>query len=991
TVVDENGEPLPGATVTVAGTTTGTVTDLDGNYSLTVPENSVIVFSFIGYETQRISLDNRSLLNVVMTPDMSSLDEVVVVGYGTQKRRDLTGSVSTVKLDDVLNLAVASPDAMLQGKAAGVQVIQNSGTPGAEVFVRVRGSASLLADSRPLYVIDGIPMTNIGRQGLDGGGHRPSALGDLNPNDIESIEVLKDAASAAIYGSRGAAGVILITTKKGKSGDAKINFNTYTGVQSVWRKLDLLEGNEMVNIVQESRANRGLPPDPLLVTTGSNTNWQDEIFRNAMTSSHNLSISGGNERMTSFVSVGYFNQDGTIRGQEFERFNGRMNLDYQATKFIKIGTNLTYSHTNRRKVANDFSGYSALGNALFANPNYSVRDEEGNWSMDPIGAWENPVMIADDLQHYATQKRFITNLYAEIQFHKNIKLRSTFGIDNLTNREDRFVPSYFTRAQGRALAQAESFDETVWQNENILSYTKTLDKHAINVMVGTTLLESRATNLFAGGQEAASDIIRTIAIADPFIPNHFITNWGLASVFGRANYAYEDTYLAEVSIRRDGSSRFGRDKRFGVFPAVSLGWRISEMGFLKDAGALNDLKLRASIGVTGNQEGISNFGSLALYGTGQNYNGIPGIAQSSLANTALGWETTVQTNIGFDVSMFNNRIVTYIDVYDRTTRDLLFERQLPWTSGFSGISRANLGSMQNRGVELMISTQNIISGGFRWSTDFNISWNRNKITELPDNGELGSDMIFTMQSIQSVEGPGNIYRVGQPVGSFWGYNYQGVYATDEDVPASFFSRGVRGGDFIFEDLNEDGIYSRAFDQMIIGNALPKHIGGMTNNFSYNRFDLSILLNWSYGNQIYNMTRAALEGMAREVNQLSTVMDRWQNPGDITNMPRPLYGTSSVSGASATDRSSRFVEDGSFLRLRNVTLGYNLPQTVLERLKVSNVRVYVSGQNLLTITNYSGFDPENQNIGNNTTLPLLGVDFLTQPQPKVYMIGLNVGF
>ncbi len=990
---EENNEGLPGVNVVAKGTVQGTVTDINGDFSLEVSANStVLVFSSVGYLTEEVTVGNRTVINLSMTVDITALDEIVVVGYGSQKRRDLTGSISSVKLDDVINLAAASPDAMLQGKAAGVQVVQNSGAPGAEVFVRVRGSASLLADQRPLYVIDGIPMTNISRTGLEGSGQRPSALADLNPNDIESIEVLKDAASAAIYGSRAAAGVVLITTKKGKSGDAKINFSAQTGVQQVWRKLDLLEGNEMVDVIQEARLNRGLLPDPILTATGNNTNWQDEIFQNAITSNYNLSISGGNDRMTSYVSLSYFNQVGTIKGQEFERFNGRLNLEYKATKNIKIGNNTTYSHTNRRIIPGDFSTYSALGNALFANPNYEVRDEEGNWSQDPIGAWENPVMITQDLQHFGRQKRLITNFYAEVDFHKNLKFRSTFGIDNLSTEEDRFIPSYFTAVQGRAVAQAESYDETIWQNENILTYTNSFNKHNIGIMAGTTTLESRARFLRAGGQEAASDIIRTIAISDPFVPNHSISNWGLSSLFGRANYAYDEKYLAEVSVRRDGSSRFGRDKRYGVFPAASLGWRISEESFIAGVGFLNDLKLRASIGSTGNQEGIANFGSLALYGTGQNYDGIPGIAQVSLANAELGWETTVSTNVGFDISMFKNRLTFYVDVYDRTTKDLLFERQLPWTSGFSGINRANLGTMQNRGVELFITSTNIQTTNFQWTTDFNISWNRNKITELPDNGgELGSDLIFTMPSVQSVEGPGNIYRVGEPVGSLWGYRYLGVYPTDEDVPASFFTRGVRGGDFIYEDVNEDGIYSRAFDQMIIGNALPLHFGGITNNFTYKGFDLNILINWTYGNDIYNMTRAALEGMAREINQLATVRDRWQQPGDVTNIPRPLYGTSSVSGASATDRSSRFVEDGSFLRLRNVTLGYNLPKPVLERLKISNARIYLSGQNLLTVTNYTGLDPENQNVGNNPTLPYLGVDFLTQPQPRVYMIGINLGF
>ena len=1000
----DNEQALPGVSISIKGSTRGTTTDAEGRYALNIPDGNVtLVFSFVGYLPQEAEVGNRSTLDLVLNPDTRALNEVVVVGYGTTQQRDLTSSIVSLKAKDLQNQPVASPDALLQGKAAGVQVVQNSGTPAGEIFIRVRGTASLLGETRPLYVVDGVPLNNFGGTVLDAGGQRQSALADINPNDIESIDILKDAAAAAIYGARGSNGVVLITTKRGKSGKARFNFDAYTGVQSITKKLDLLNGTQFVDLLREELTNRGRNPlteFPFseVKPTGINTNWQDQIFRTAPISNYNLSVAGGNEKTNSFVSLGYFNQKGTIVGQDYKRYNLRVNLDYQATDKLKLGTSTLLSNAVQNRVANDFSGYSIIANALTRNPNLPVYNPDGSYPLDPL-LNENPVQLANDILAESNQKRAVTNVYAQYDILKNLTFKTTFGVDYLADRQQRYVPSYVIARNGRAEALAVSSDQFTWVTDNTLTYRQQFGDHTVSVLAGTGFQRSRSNFLQTGGQSAGSNIIKTIAIADPYIPFQNVSEWALLSYFGRASYNYKDKYLVDGSFRVDGSSRFGANKRYGVFPGVSVGWRVSEEPFLKGSNLISNLKIRAGYGLTGNQEGLGgDYPALALYGTGRNYDGNPGIGQANIPNPELGWESTASTNVGVDLSLLNNRVSLTVDAYLKKTTDLIFQRQLPWTSGFEGIGNANIGSMENKGLEFTLNTVNL-AGAFKWSTNFNISFNRNKITSLPDNGRLGSDFIFKLPDAYGVEGPYSIYRVGQPVGQFFGYNYLGVYATDADVPripdpenkiTDLYERGLRGGEAAFEDVNDDGFISRADDRMLIGNALPKFIGGLTNTFGYKGLELSVVMNWSYGNTIYNMTRGVLTAMNDDYNQSAEVLTRWQKQGDVTNVPKALYGSSSVSGASPTDVSSRLLEDGSFLRFRNITLGYNLPKTLIERVGLTNLRLYMSGQNLITITNYKGYDPESQNTGGGR-IPTLGVDYLTQPQARVVTFGLSVGF
>jgi TonB-linked SusC/RagA family outer membrane protein len=1010
-ITDENGNSLVGASVLLKGTTTGTITDVEGKYSISIPDDKaqggILVFSYIGYKMAERAINNQSIIDMRMESDVTALQDIIVVGYGTQVKTELTGSVTSVKSSDLQGLASTTVDGLIQGKAAGVQVVQNTGQPGAEVFVRVRGSSSLRADSRPLYVIDGVPMNAISGTTLDAGGQRGSALADINPADIESIEILKDGSATAIYGSRASNGVILITTKRGKEGNAKFSFDAYTGVQSVSRKYDLLNESEFATILRESINNRnriipnsvdltrnGYPES--LRTTGTNTNWQNEIFRNVPISSYNLSVAGGQGKLRSFVSLGIFNQGGTVIGQQYDRLNGRINLDYQATDKLKVVTSITYSTSKNRRVTNDFSGASVIANALLRNPNLPVRNPDGSYSVDPLGrnGTENPVMLANEIEFTTSQKRFISNVSAEYEIVKGLSIKSVLGYDNISDRTQRFTPSFVLFTGGVAQAQAISSETATWVNDNTLNFNKTFNGgHKISALAGLGIQKSIANFLYAGGSGAGSNIIRTIAVATADIPGNFISEWRLLSYFGRASYNFKDKYIVEASFRSDGSSRFGENNRYGFFPALSAAWRIIEEPFLKNSKLLSDLKLRAGIGVTGNQEGLENFGSLTRYSTGANYDGFPGIVQGNVPNPNLGWESTTTTNVGIDASFFNSRLNLTIDAYLKNTNNLLFTRQLPWTSGFNSIANENVGSMQNKGIDLGISTVNL-NGDFKWTTDFNISINRNKITSLPVNGSAGSDLIFKLPDAYSVEGPYSIYRVGNPVGTFFGYRYDGVYATNEEVPANLKDLGINqnyfGGYAKFLDLNNDGAFDRQNDRVVIGNALPKHTGGITNNFSYKGVDLSIFMNWSYGNQIYNMTTAVLTSMADDFNQSRQVLNRWQNAGDITNVPLAMYTASSFQGMAFTDASSRYIEDGSFLRVRNINIGYNFPQALLSRIKLSAAKIYFSAQNVYTFTNYSGFDPESQNTGGGL-IPTLGVDYLTQPIPRVFMVGLNLGF
>jgi len=987
----DTDEGLPGVNVVEKGTSNGTVTDLDGNYSLAVKEGSTLVFSSVGYTSEEVEVGGRSVIDLTMTQDIQQLQELVVVGYGTQTRADITSAVSTVKGKDIENIPVTAVDAMLQGKAAGVQVVQNSGAPGAENYVRIRGNSSLLGQNRPLYIVDGVQMNNITSTGLSNGGQLPTTTNDINPNDIESMEILKDAAATAIYGARASNGVILITTKRGKQGATKFSFDAYTGVQEVWKKLDLLNAEQYVDLREEAIANevaltgQSFATPSWLRVTGIDTDWQNEIFRTALISDYNFSANGGNDKTKFFISAGYFDQKGTIIEQAYNRANLRINLDHKVNDKIKMGLNFTTSLSNNDQVFADFDTRNPLAAALVFNPNLPVRNEDGSYAQDPLNEVPNPVQLAEDITFNSKQKRVLGNVFAEYDIIENLSLRTTLSVDFLQDRQQRFAPTTVTGFEfGEAVGG--NFEQFLWNSETTLTYKKIINnKHDITAMAGISFLEREEYLLRTSGNNPGTNIINTIAVSNFTGIENYLTTYGLLSYFGRVNYTFDNKILLMASLRVDGSSRFDPDQRYGYFPAASAGYRLSEESFMDGLTFIDDLKFRASFGITGNQDIFTDdFPSLAKYSPGNDYaSSWPGIAQSSLANPLLTWESTTQFNFGIDLSVLNSRINLMADIYRKTTNDLLFRLPMPWSSGYED-TFDNIGSMVNEGLELVIGTENI-RGAFTWSSNFNIAYNRNEITMLPyfdPENPTASDFSQQQPDGLGTDGTRTVFRMGESFGSFYGYKVLGV-----DPNTGFIQyENVDGS------VDDDGDPSLGIsDRQIFGNALPLHTGGFTNNFAYKNFDLNVFMQWSYGNDIYNQTAAALNNMTDFYNQSANVLNRWQEPGDITDVPIALVTDPTgfaATGANNREISSRFLEDGSFLRLKNVTLGYNVPATLLNRFNLSSLRLYVSGRNLLTFTDYTGFDPESQNTSVQSAV---GVDYLVQPQPRTYIVGLNLQF
>ncbi len=982
--VTGKGQPLQGVSVTVKGHQHGAITGADGKFSITLPARgeNVLLFKYIGYRTKELAPGEQTSLQVELTEEANQMNDVIVVGYGNARRGDLSSSIGSIKGADIANVPVTNLDAAIQGKVSGVQVVQNSGAPGDETYIRIRGNGSLFGENRPLYVIDGVPMNNIpaGASPLNGDGQRITATNDINPNDVQSIEVLKDAAATAIYGSRAANGVILITTKKGSAGKSKFNASGYTGVSEITKRLPLLNSKQYVDLIQESRTNAGLAPDTTIVYTGNNTNWQDAVFRKAPISEYNLSVSGGANKVTHYISFGYLDQAGTIVGlQHFNRFNGRINLDYMATDRLRIGVNVNGTHSINNRMDNNFSGASVLANALIENPNNPIYNKDGTYYFDPNRRAVNPVMIANTLRFKSIVDRYVGNIYGEYAITKGLKFKTSFGMDNQSIQDDRYQ-SVILNGNTPASGAADFFTQLLWLNENTLSYSPTLKgKHRLTAVVGQSAQITTIRRIGAAGNTNATDLIEAITgFTNRTEASDYRSQSGLVSYFGRANYNYGDRYLLQLAARADGSSRFGTNKKYGFFPTVSGAWRISSEAFMQRQHFINDLKLRASIGVSGSQEGLGNdFPSLATYATGVNYGAEPGIAASTLSNKDLSWEATTQTNLGLDLSFWDNRFTITVDAYRKVTNRLIFKLDLPYTSGFSRTNGANIGQLVNKGLDLNLN-MDLIRGAFNWNANYNMSFNRNKITSLPElvvGDPSSSDFTESLPGYYGTSMPTSIYRVGAPVGSFFGYRNKGI------DPAT--------GNFTYDDVNKDGKITAA-DRVIIGNALPKFTGGLTNTFNYKGFDLSIFVYWSYGNQVYNQTRAILERMSTYNNGNTNTLKRWTSSNTSTDVPKAMFNDPVVPGSLTNgEMSQRWVEDGSFIRLKNITLGYNLPACWLKHVGIGSARVYISGQNLALITSYSGYDPESQNQSVKNSQ--LGIDYATQPQPRTLMAGINVNF
>ncbi|MDR4989296.1 MAG: TonB-dependent receptor [Bacteroidales bacterium] len=946
TSVDEDDITLPGVTVMVQGTTRGTVTDMDGRYEIQAEPDDILVFSFVGMMTKSIPVEGRSVINVGMQSTVAQLGEIVVTGYSTESRRLISGSVGVVGDEDIRESSLRTLDGVLQGRSAGVQITQSSGTPGAANAIRIRGSSSISAGNAPLIVVDGIPVTtgNFGQVGFSGQGI--DALSDINPGDIASITVLKDASAAAIYGARATNGVILITTIRGAQQATRIRFNATYGIQDIENRL------EMLNAEQWHELKGTTPPADMV-----DTDWLSEVLRTAPQMNYELSASGGDEKTQFFVSGNYYLQEGVLIGTSYERLSGRINLDHKINPRFDIGMSVGVSYALNHRVEGDQSLNAPLANAI-ANPAiYPVFNEDGSYNED--APFANPVAIGREAINEAHSYRTLGNIFANYRLFDNVTLSTKWGYDYLSLREHSYDPATTrqgARSNGIGLEAQTNVLNIV--SNNTVRYLNTFnDIHNLELLGGYSFEMFKRRNSFIRGVDFPNPYFQYISEAGTITgASANATDRGISSLFGQIRYNYDYRYILSLTARYDGSSRFGEENRYGFFPAVSVAWRMSEEDFFKQWNTpVNELRWRAGYGITGN-DGIPDFAYLPLYGGGANYLGQAGIFPRGIANPDLKWETTYQYNAGLDIGLFRDRIELSIDYYYNHTKDLLFSRPISYTSGFGSIT-SNIGELENRGIEFSLSTVNFENNALRWTSSLNISRNRNKILAL-----------YNDQPLDNIGRGSNSVRVGEPLGVFYGFLSLGV------DPST--------GDIVFADINGDGQITSE-DRTKIGDPNPDFIGGFTNRLSYQNFELSLFLQFSYGNDIFNGTRIYIESMKGSDNQTTEVLNRWRQPGDETHIPR----ATELDPNNNNRISSRFIEDGSYLRVKNLSISYVVDQKLVNRLGVQSARLSISGQNLLTFTNYSGMDPEVNYAGPSDLV--LGTDFFTHPQVRTISFGISL--
>ncbi|WP_462247965.1 SusC/RagA family TonB-linked outer membrane protein [Ekhidna sp.] len=988
-VTDDLGEGLPGVNVVIKGSTTGVTTDIDGNYRLQINDGDVtLTFSYVGFETQEVNVGTRSIVDVTMG-GVTELQEVVVTGYGVQQKSDLTGAIGQVKGDDLQDLPVPGVDQALQGRVAGVNVISANGQPGGGISVRVRGASSINSNNQPLYVIDGVPVesfdTQSTNQGTFGGfgGQTGNSLNQINFNDVASIEVLKDASATAIYGSRAANGVVLITTKRGSGGQAKINVSYTRGVSEVFELPSLLNADQYEELHRESVTNAGgTPNDAFYRQAGdeTNTDWLDAIFRTAAISQFNVSASGGNNNLNYFVSLQNDNQEGTMLGTEFRRTTARVNLDAQLSDKVTFGTSLLFGNTKDEIQSNDNFIIGPYFSALRTRPDLPIYNDDGTFAA--TNQFDNAV-AATTYENVFVSNRFLGSFYAQYEVIDNLILKGTISLDRVAVNRELYWPS--TTLGGTIFGNVfieRGFDEQrTFNNTFTANYQFDLNEsHRFNVLAGAEWQLVDRDQFSASAAGLPNDILRTLNSAST--PNNvdgLKTEWGLQSYFGRVNYAYNDRYLATVTVRTDGSSRFGEDNRFGFFPSVAVGWNVMNEAFF-NVETLNNLKVRASWGITGNHR-VGDFASRGLFGGGFSYGGNPGTAPNQIANPELKWEETAQLDVGLDFGLWGSRISGSIDYYVKTTTDVLLIAPLPRTTGFNNVNQ-NIGEIENKGIEIELSGDVVYTDNFQWNIAGNIAFNRNKIVSLVDEND-----ILATGFNQS------IVRVGESIGAFYGHQVEGIFQTQDEIdelnaasPTGLYqAAGTSPGDLRFQDTNGDGVIT-ADDRVITGSAQPDFIGGITSTTTYKGLSLTAFFQFSQGNDIINLTNTESLIFEDADNVSTRVLDRWTPDNTDASLPRVVQGDPNDNARN----SSLFVEDGSFIRLKTLRLGYSLPESLLSNTFLSNVIVFAQGTNLLTITDYSGVDPEINTFGQNNSTAL-GVDNSTYPGGKTYTFGVKLGF
>lgn len=1007
TVTDaQSGEILPGVNITVKGTTSGTSSGSEGKFTLAVPSLSdTLVFSFIGYQTREVPLEGRSEVKIALEAEAIAGEEVVVVGYGTQESGDVTGSVGSVNMEEVNNQPVTGGDQLMTGKISGVQVTQPAGVPGGGPTVQVRGLGAVGAGSQPLYVIDGFPVPS-------SSSIASNPLSDIPSSDIESINVLKDASATSIYGSRGANGVVLIETKDGRSGSMQVQVDAYTAVQQIPQKgrPDVMNAREFAEFRKEAvedqvRFEEGREPtmedipeeyrDP--GQYGEGTDWFEEVTRVAPMQNVTLSVSGGSDKVRSYISGGYLSQDGVLMGTGFERFSFRANVNADLSDKINVGLNLAPTYTKRSRSSIGGQGRNdGLGFALVASPIPPVYNDDGTYN-EMIGTpgtfdYPNPVMRQKEVDNSSRGLRGLLSGYAEYNFIENFTARTSINIDLSNSRSSYFNPSTVGNLNMEPPVPIEGsygeFTSINWASENTLSYENEFQGgHYIDGIIGFTVQEDNFRSANFTGEDFPDNDVRTLNAAARINGETGVESWSLVSYLGRVNYDYKDKYLLTGTIRRDGSSRFGSDNRWGLFPSGAIGWRISEESFMDDIPSVNDLKVRASYGITGNFN-IGNYTHLSQIDANDYVFGgslAPGKSLNALGNINLGWERTREMNFGVDLSLWEDKLQVNAEVYRKNTEDLLLSLEIPQSSGFSNVTE-NRGNVENRGLEVSVTSHNVATESTTWSTDFNISFNRNEVIELGADGD-------PILSGTSGEGnPTHITEVGQPVGMFYGYVFEGLYESESEIESEPSFSGAIPGNIKYRDVNGDGDITPVDDYEIIGNPYPDFVWGMTNSLSYKNFNLSLLVTGSYGGEKLKASNEYLLNIDGVFNVDRTVMDRWRSPDDPGDGQTPTTNGTGRSRVLYRDINSTWAQDNSHIWIKNVTLSYNFAN-LLSNERFRNATVYGSIQNALLISRYDG-NPEVENYGtggryDSALTP--GVDYTNYPVPRVISLGVKLGF
>lgn len=964
-VKDQTGETVIGASVMEKGTTNGTITGIDGDFSLNMSPNGTLVVSFVGYKTQEVQVKGQKQLQVVLSEDAEMLDEVVVIGYGTMKKSDLTGAVSSIGNKDIKDSPVSNLGQAIQGKISGVQIV-DAGKPGDNVSIKIRGLGSI-NNCDPLVVIDGVP-TDLG-------------LSSLNMADVERLDVLKDASATAIYGSRGANGVVMITTKRGTEGKGKLAVSANYSFQNATNVPSLLNAAQYAELSNDMMVNSGRNPNPEWANPselGAGTDWMDELLRTGVMQNYTVSYSGGNEKSHYYVSGGFLDQSGIVKSVNYRRFTFQSNSDAQVLKWLKFSNNITFSADTKK------SGSYNIGDALKALPIYPVKNEDGSWSgpdgnSEWYGSTRNPIGPTELNKSQTDGYNFLANLTAELTFTKWLKFKSTFGYDAKFWFIDNFTPKYNwkptpTEETSRYKSDNKSFTY-LWDNYFLFDHTFA-EKHRVGLMAGMSAQWNTNDYLNAQKNVFMFDNVHEMDNGEEmYAIGGNETEWALLSYMARVNYSYEDRYLLTATILRDGSSRFGKKHRWGTFPSVSVAWRASQEKWFPKNDYINDLKVRAGYGVTGSQASVGNYSYLASYNTSVYPFGISSgnqtaLVSSTLANPYIHWEEVAQTNIGFDASLFNSRVMFSFDAYLKETRDMLVKASIPITSGFEDTTTTytNAGKVRNQGIEMSLHTINL-TGELGWETNLTATYNKNKIKDL------NSDVPYYINQINNSYV--TMLAKDYPINVFYGYVTDGIFQNQSEVNTHAVQPGAEPGDIRFRDLNNDGVINDS-DRTVIGNPNPSWLFSMNNSLSYKGFELSVFLQGIAGNKIYNANNIDNTGMAAAYNQTTDVLKRWQGEGTSNSMPRAVFGDPNQN----TRVSDRFVENGSYLRLKNITLSYTFPKQWLQKAQIENARLSLSCENVATITGYSGFDPE---VGIN------GIDQNRYPISRTFSLGLNFNF